>query len=110
MAASLAHRGPDADGTFADDGIALGFRRLAIIDLSDDANQPFASADGTLQLIFNGEVYNYIELRRELESRGHTCRTSSDTEVLLAAYRECGDDCVQRFNGMWALAVWDTQR
>jgi asparagine synthase (glutamine-hydrolysing) len=110
MAGSLAHRGPNADGSFADDGVALGFRRLAIIDLSDEANQPFATADGTLQLVFNGEIYNYIELRRELEAHGHTFRTSSDTEVLLTAYREWGDECVQRFNGMWALAIWDTQR
>jgi asparagine synthase (glutamine-hydrolysing) len=110
MADSLAHRGPDSDGHFAAEGVALGFRRLAIIDLSDEANQPFASADGTLQLVFNGEIYNYIELRRELEARGHVFRTSSDTEVLLAAYREWGDACVQRFNGMWALAIWETQR
>jgi asparagine synthase (glutamine-hydrolysing) len=107
MAAALDHRGPDGDGAFSDEGVALGFRRLAIIDLSDAGRQPFASEDGALQLLHNGEVYNYRELRRELESRGHRFRSATDTEVILRAYEEWGDRCVERFNGMWAIALWD---
>ena len=95
MAAALDHRGPDGDGSFADDGVALGFRRLAIIDLSDAGMQPFASDDGALQLVHNGEIYNYRELRRELEGRGHRFRSQTDTEVIVRAYEEWGDDCVR---------------
>src|SRR5580765_8256455 len=107
MASALDHRGPDGEGEFSDEGVAFGFRRLAIIDLSDAAMQPFASDDGALRLVYNGEIYNYVELRRELQGRGHSFRTQSDTEVIVRAYEEWGDDCVRRFNGMWALALWD---
>src|SRR5256714_14941656 len=110
MAAELDHRGPDGDGSYASEGVALGFRRLAIIDLSDAGLQPFASDDGALQIVHNGEVYNYRELRRELEAKGHRFRSATDTEVILAAYRAWGDRCVERFNGMWAFALWDGQR
>src|SRR5919206_4221425 len=110
MARELDHRGPDGAGAFAGEGVALGFRRLAIIDLSEAGNQPFASEDEALQLVHNGEVYNYRELRRELESRGHAFRSATDTEVILAAYREWGERCVERFNGMWAFALWDEPR
>jgi asparagine synthase (glutamine-hydrolysing) len=110
MAATLDHRGPDGDGAWHDDGVALGFRRLAIIDLSDAGRQPFASDDGTLRLLHNGEVYNYRELRRELEARGQAFRSATDTEVILRAYEEWGERCVERFNGMWALALWDGRR
>jgi asparagine synthase (glutamine-hydrolysing) len=110
MAGALDHRGPDGDGEFSDEGVAFGFRRLAIIDLSDAAMQPFASDDGALRLVHNGEIYNYVELRRELQGRGHSFRTQSDTEVIVRAYEEWGDDCVRRFNGMWALALWDGRR
>ncbi len=110
MAAALDHRGPDGNGSFATDGVALGFRRLAIIDLSDAGNQPFASEDGSLQLLHNGEVYNYRELRRELEAKGRRFRSATDTEVILAAYEEWGDACVERFNGMWAIALWDGRK
>src|SRR5918994_6165003 len=110
MASALDHRGPDGDGAFADDGVAFGFRRLAIIDLSDAGMQPFASDDGTLQLLHNGEIYNYRELRRELEGHGHRFRSQTDTEVIVRAYEEWGDDCARRFNGMWALALWDGPR
>src|SRR5919206_578960 len=110
MARELDHRGPDGPGSFAAEGVALGFRRLAIIDLSDAGDQPFASEDGTLQLVHNGEVYNYRELRRELEAHGHRFRSATDTEVILAAYREWGERCVERFNGMWAFALWDGPR
>ena len=110
MAAELGHRGPDGEGSYTAEGVALGFRRLAIIDLSEAGLQPFASEDGALQLVHNGEVYNYRELRRELEARGHRFRSATDTEVMLAAYREWGDRCVERFNGMWAFALWDGPR
>jgi len=110
MAGALDHRGPDGDGEFSDEGVAFGFRRLAIIDLSDAAMQPFASDDGALRLVHNGEIYNYVELRRELQGRGHSFRTQSDTEVIVRAYEEWGDDCVRRFNGMWALALWDGRK
>jgi asparagine synthase (glutamine-hydrolysing) len=110
MARALDHRGPDGDGAFDAEGVALGFRRLAIIDLTDAGMQPFASDDGALRLVHNGEIYNYRELRRELEARGRTFRSQSDTEVVLRAYEEWGDECVRRFNGMWALALWDGRR
>src|SRR5256885_8847596 len=107
MAAELDHRGPDGTGSFAAEGVALGFCRLAIIDLSDAGAQPFASEDGALQLVHNGEVYNYRELRRELEAHGHRFRSATDTEVILRAYEQWGDACVEWFNGMWAFALWD---
>jgi asparagine synthase (glutamine-hydrolysing) len=111
MARTLDHRGPDGDGSYDDPaGVALGFRRLAIIDLSDAGRQPFASDDGAVRLIHNGEIYNYVELRRKLEARGHVFRSATDTEVVLRAYEEWGDACVRRFNGMWAFALWDGRR
>lgn len=103
----LAHRGPDGRGVLAEDGVCLGHLRLAIIDLSDAGLQPFASDDGRLHLLHNGEIYNYVELREELRAKGHRFRTATDTEVVLAAYREWGPSCVERFNGMWAFVVWD---
>ena len=110
MAATLDHRGPDGRGSYEAEGVALGFRRLAIIDLSEAGNQPFASEDGRLRLVHNGEVYNYRELRAELEAKSHRFRSATDTEVILAAYREWGERCVERFNGMWAFALWDADR
>jgi asparagine synthase (glutamine-hydrolysing) len=107
MAATLAHRGPDDIGSFAGDGCALGFRRLSIIDLSDAGSQPFASDDGRFRLIHNGEIYNYVELRSELEGGGRRFRSATDTEVVLAAFERWGERCVERFNGMWAFAIWD---
>ncbi|MFN2627997.1 MAG: asparagine synthase (glutamine-hydrolyzing) [Gaiellaceae bacterium] len=110
MLGELAHRGPDGRGVFAGEGICLGHLRLAIIDLSDAGLEPFAGDEGRLQLIFNGEIYNYLELRDELEAKGHRFLTQTDTEVLLASYREWGETCVDRFNGMWAFAIWDAAR
>jgi asparagine synthase (glutamine-hydrolysing) len=110
MARELDHRGPDGDGAYDEPGVALGFRRLAIIDLSDAGMQPMASEDGRVRLVHNGEIYNYRELRAELEGRGHRFRSATDTEVVLAAYREWGEACVERFNGMWAFALWDAER
>jgi asparagine synthase (glutamine-hydrolysing) len=108
MLTSMRHRGPDASGTHAEPGVALGGNRLAILDLSDAGRQPLSSADSRVHIVYNGEVYNYRELRAELEGKGHSFRSGTDTEVVLAAYREWGDACVRRFNGMWAFAVWDS--
>jgi asparagine synthase (glutamine-hydrolysing) len=107
MARILAHRGPDDEGTYVAPGVALAHRRLAIIDLSADAHQPMTYESGRYVLVYNGEIYNYRELRAELEARGVRFRSNSDTEVVLAAYHVWGDYCVRRFNGMWAFAVWD---
>ncbi len=110
MNAAIRHRGPDGDGVFATEHAALGHQRLSIIDLSSGGAQPMLSADGSLTLVFNGEIYNYLELATELRALGHEFRSHSDTEVLLHAYQQWGEDCVQRFNGMWAFAIWDSRR
>jgi asparagine synthase (glutamine-hydrolysing) len=107
MAAALAHRGPDGMGIAADTSYALGATRLAVLDTSDAAAQPFVSTDGQTILVFNGEIYNYRELRQELEGRGEHFRSSGDTEVVLAAFRQWGASCVDRFVGMWAFAIFD---
>ncbi|HZT15333.1 MAG TPA: asparagine synthase (glutamine-hydrolyzing) [Gaiellaceae bacterium] len=104
----LAHRGPDGRGILAGDGVCLGHLRLAIIDLSDAGLQPM-ERDG-LQLLHNGEIYNYVELRDELRAKGHAFSSGTDSEVVLAAYREWGSRCVERFNGMWAFVIWDAAR
>lgn len=109
MSERIAHRGPDGFGTYVGEGAALAFRRLAIIDLSDAGLQPFASPDGRYQLLHNGEIYNYLELRTELEGLGHSFRSATDTEVLLAAYVEWGEGCLERLVGMWAIAIWDAR-
>lgn len=105
-------RGPDGQGclVLAADGIGLGHRRLSIIDLSNSGAQPMQSADGRYVIVFNGEIYNYLEIRRELLALGHGFRTDSDTEVLLHAYIQWGDDCLARFIGMFAFAIWDRHR
>jgi asparagine synthase (glutamine-hydrolysing) len=103
------HRGPDDEGVFLGEGFALGHRRLSILDLSAAGHQPMAFRD-RLVVTYNGEIYNYIELRAELIGAGYTFETSTDTEVLLAAYDHWGEDCVRRFNGMWAFVLWDKRR
>jgi asparagine synthase (glutamine-hydrolysing) len=106
---SLAHRGPDGFGIehFSESRLWLGHRRLAIVDLSERARQPMSYADGRYWLSYNGEVYNYVELREELHGLGHRFISDSDSEVILAAYAQWGPDCQLRFNGMWAFAIWD---
>jgi len=105
MLQSIAHRGPDNRSVWKEMPVVLGHNRLTIIDLSDAANQPM-EYDSAL-ITYNGEIYNYIELKKELEAKGFIFKTSSDTEVMLAAYRAWGTDCVKRFVGMWAFAIWD---
>jgi asparagine synthase (glutamine-hydrolysing) len=109
MTTVLAHRGPDGDGFFCEGPVGLGHRRLAIIDLAT-GDQPMASDDGSSVIIFNGEIYNFRELRRELEGRGATFRTKSDTEVILRAYEAWGVECLSRLRGMFAFAIWDKAR
>ncbi|HJT37974.1 MAG TPA: asparagine synthase (glutamine-hydrolyzing) [Actinomycetota bacterium] len=106
MARVQAHRGPDDEGFFETEHASLGFRRLSIIDLPHGA-QPMGNEDGRVQVVFNGEVYNFRELRAELRSAGHTFKTDSDTEAIVHAYEEWGLECFRRFNGMWAVAILD---
>lgn len=107
MSDSLAHRGPDGDGYFIDKNIALGHRRLAILDTSSRANQPMSSKNGDWTIVFNGCIYNYLELKQELQSRGHEFVTTTDTEVITEGLAAYGMDVVKRFNGMFAIAAWN---
>lgn len=107
MSRVLEHRGPDDSGFFIDDGVGLAHRRLSIIDLSAEGRQPMTNEDGTLQLIFNGEIYNFPEIREELTGLGHVFRSGTDSEVILHGYEEWGAGCLPKFNGMWAFAIWD---
>ena len=109
MIATLAHRGPDGSGTHVGEGVALAHARLAIID-PEGGQQPMHHADGGLSLVFNGEIFNYLELRRELIAQGHAFRTQSDTEVILHLYQRDGDAFVERLNGQFAIALWDAAR
>jgi asparagine synthase (glutamine-hydrolysing) len=105
----IRHRGPDGEGCLVDGQVGLGHRRLSIIDVEGGA-QPLGNEDGSLQIVFNGEIYNFVELRKELEDAGHRFKTRSDTEVIVHAYEQWGKDCVKRFNGMFAFALWDSKR
>ena len=111
FADSLSHRGPDGVGTehFESERLWLGHRRLAIIDVSTRGRQPMSYADGRYWIVYNGEIYNYLELRETLRQLGHRFRSESDTEVILAAYAQWGSECQVRFNGMWAFAIWDAR-
>ncbi len=110
MTDTIAHRGPDGEGFYTDSFIGLGHRRLSIIDLSPAGHQPMMSTDGQYVVSYNGEIYNFQELRLELESRGYHFRSRTDTEVLLYAYVEWGEKALDRFNGMFAFAIWDRTR
>ena len=116
MCAAIARRGPDDMGIFLseDNGsgvqAGLGHQRLSIIDLSPAAHQPMSNEDGTIWLTYNGEIYNYKNLRRELEGKGHRFRSDSDTEVVIHLYEEEGLEAVKRFNGMFAFGLWDERR
>ncbi len=109
MAATLLHRGPDDEGYHVAGPVGLGFRRLSIIDLAG-GHQPMSNEDGTVWIVFNGEIYNHADLRPELERAGHRYATRSDTETILHAYEEYGDDCVHRLRGMFAFAIWDARK
>ena len=106
MADSIVHRGPDDEGYFFSGPLGLGFRRLSIIDLSG-GHQPMSDADETVWVVFNGEIYNFKELRADLERRGHQFRTNSDTEVIVHGYKQWGTAVLERLNGMFGLAIWD---
>ncbi|HEV3167714.1 MAG TPA: asparagine synthetase B, partial [Isosphaeraceae bacterium] len=109
MCDRLLHRGPDDQGIFLDRDVGLGQRRLSIIDPSS-GRQPMSNEDGSVWVIFNGEIYNFRELRAELESRGHRFSTRSDTEVIVHAYEQFGAECPGRFRGMFSFAIWDGRR
>src|SRR5947208_10321825 len=108
MIAMLDHRGPDDRGMHVEPGAGLAHARLSVIDVSGGA-QPMSNEDQSLWITFNGEIFNYVELREELVRRGHQFATRSDTEVILHAYEEYGEACVRHFNGQWAFAIWDTR-
>ncbi|MBI4504033.1 MAG: asparagine synthase (glutamine-hydrolyzing) [Chloroflexi bacterium] len=110
MTDAVAHRGPDGEGHYADGPVGLGHRRLAIIDLSPAGRQPMANETGDVVVTYNGEIYNFQELRVALEARGHRFHSRTDTEVVVHAYEEWGEACVERFNGMFAFALWDRPR
>jgi asparagine synthase (glutamine-hydrolysing) len=110
MIGALRHRGPDAAGILVNDNAGLAHARLSIIDLSPSGAQPMSSDDGTVSITFNGEIFNYVELREELTARGQKFRGTSDTEVIIRLYEEIGPDCVERLNGDFAFAIWDGRR
>jgi asparagine synthase (glutamine-hydrolysing) len=106
MTSMLAHRGPDGDGIWLDNNVAIGHRRLSIIDL-ETGRQPMCNEDETVWITFNGEIYNFLELRERLVQKGHRFRSHSDTEVIIHSYEEWGDDCVDHFRGMFAFGIVD---
>src|SRR5664279_4867096 len=102
----IRHRGPDDEGIYTDGPCGIGMRRLSIIDLST-GHQPISNEDGTVWIVFNGEIYNYQELREYLQSRGHQFKTHTDTEVIVHLYEEFGEGCVEKLRGMFGFAIWD---
>ena len=108
MSATIAHRGPDSDGKFVEESVALGFRRLSIIDL-EGGHQPIYSPDGRYVIVFNGEIYNYRELKASLVALGHTFGTDSDTEVILHTYMQYGEDAASYLRGMFAFVIYDRE-
>ncbi len=109
MTQAIVHRGPDEEGVYAEGNVGLGMRRLSIIDLTS-GSQPIHNEDRSVWIVFNGEIYNFPELRKELESRGHHFYTHSDTEVIVHLYEEMGPDCVRRLRGMFAIALYDEKK
>ena len=109
MNATLVHRGPDDVGQYVEGPVGLAMRRLSIIDVVG-GHQPLCNEDGSIWIVFNGEIYNFPDLRRRLEQAGHVFRTRSDTEVIVHAYEEWGDDCAVHLNGIFAIALWDRAR
>src|SRR5437660_7224645 len=109
MIATLTHRGPDGQGIYIAAPVGLAHSRLSIIDLAG-GHQPMSIEGGSLWITFNGEIFNYVELREELVRKGHRFATRSDTEVILHLYQDEGEECVHRLNGQWAFAIWDTKR
>src|SRR4051794_736073 len=110
MRDTLRHRGPDDGGTLVREGIGLAHRRLSVIDLSDAGHQPMPNEDESVWIVYNGEVYNHLALRRELEAKGHVYRSRTDTETIVHLWEEEGPRCVERLEGMFALAIWDARR
>ncbi|UUX91253.1 asparagine synthase (glutamine-hydrolyzing) [Methanoplanus endosymbiosus] len=110
MSEILSHRGPDDSGFFIENEIGLAHRRLSIIDLSEEGRQPMTNEDESIWLTFNGEIYNFHEIREELISKGHKFRSKTDSEVIIHSYEEWGSDCLLKFNGMWAFAIWDKNK
>src|ERR1700687_6109936 len=109
MNETIVHRGPDDEGIYCGEGIGFGFWRLSIID-RPGGPQPLSNEDGKLWVMLNGEIYNYPELRKDLESRGHKFATHSDTETIVHLYEEYGEDCFRRLRGMFAIALWDSRQ
>jgi asparagine synthase (glutamine-hydrolysing) len=109
MNGSIGHRGPDGDGFHFEAGVGFGHRRLSIIDL-EGGKQPLYNEDNTVVVTYNGEIFNFMEIEHELIARGHKFRTRCDTEVIVHAWEEWGERCLERFNGMFAFAVWDQRR
>jgi asparagine synthase (glutamine-hydrolysing) len=109
MNRQILHRGPDEDGFYIQENIGLAMRRLSIIDLRS-GQQPMSNEDGTVWLVYNGEIYNHAQLRAQLEARGHRYRSRSDTETIIHLYEEYGRDCVRYLRGMFAFALWDARR
>src|SRR5919109_1681570 len=108
MCRAMVHRGPDDEGIYLGDGVGIGMRRLSIIDLNN-GHQPISNEDGSVWIVFNGEIYNYQELQRDLEQAGHAFRTASDTETIVHLYEEMGPRCVERLRGMFGFAIWDVR-
>src|SRR6266550_8903956 len=109
MCSVISHRGPDDQGTLVRNQVALGMRRLSIIDLAG-GHQPMSGCEGAVTIVFNGEIYNYRELHRELESHGHQFKTHSDTETIVHAYEEYGAGCLAHLRGMFAFAIWNARK
>lgn len=105
----LEHRGPDGQGVYTDNQASLGHRRLKIIDLSENASQPMSDSENKIFLVFNGEIYNFKELKKELE-KDYKFKSDSDTEIIIYSYKKYGYDCVNKFNGMWAFAIYDKEK